>query len=124
MALSKEGISVDRFNIVGDDDIDPSNLEEVVWAMCTRCNPEISLDIIKRCLSSPLDPVFNKNGPVPWNQLNARVIVEACRPFEWMKDFPPMVGITPQEKDEIERKWGMLFKWSALAEPGLKVCRL
>lgn len=110
MSLSKEGISVGRFNIVVDDDIDPSNLEEVVWAICTRCDPETSIDIVRRCLSSPLDPIFHKDGPVPWNQLSARVIVEACKPFEWMKDFPPVVGIDPQEKHEIEQKWGMLFK--------------
>ena len=105
----QEGVSLGRFTITVDDDIDPANLEEVVWAMCTRCDPERSIDIIRRCLSSPLDPVFNKNDPA-FNALNSRAIIEACKPFEWIEDFPQMVGIDPEEKNEIEKKWERLFK--------------
>jgi UbiD family decarboxylase len=29
-----------------DDDIDPTNFSDVVWAMCTRCDPRDQVDII------------------------------------------------------------------------------
>ena len=102
-------MSEGRFVVVVDDDIDPANLDEVVWAMCTRCDPERSIDIIRRTLGGPLDPAFNKNDPT-FKSLNSRAIIEACKPFEWIEDFPEMVGIDPQEKKEIEKKWENLFR--------------
>ncbi len=105
----QEGVSEGRFVVVVDDDIDPANLNEVVWAMCTRCDPERSIDIIRRTLGGPLDPAFNKNDPT-FKSLNSRAIIEACKPFEWIEDFPEMVGIDPQEKKEIEKKWENLFR--------------
>jgi 4-hydroxy-3-polyprenylbenzoate decarboxylase len=33
-----------RFTIVVDDDIDPTRIDDVVWALSTRCDPEIDLD--------------------------------------------------------------------------------
>ena len=39
-----------RFVIVVDDDIDPFNLHDVMWALATRCDPETSLDICQENL--------------------------------------------------------------------------
>ncbi len=86
-----------------------ANLDEVVWAMCTRCDPQRSIDIIRRTLGGPLDPAINSKDPI-LKSLNSRGIIEACKPFEWMKEFPEMVGIEPQEKEMVERKWGGLLK--------------
>ena len=35
-----------RWTIVVDDDIDPTNFNDVIWAMCTRCDPRDQVDII------------------------------------------------------------------------------
>jgi 4-hydroxy-3-polyprenylbenzoate decarboxylase len=106
----QEGVSCGRFIITVDDDIDPSNLDEVVWAMCTRCDPERSIDIIRRCLSSPIDPAFNKKGLEPFTQLSSRAVIDACKPFEWIDNFSPMIQIDPQEKSKIEKKWEKVFR--------------
>ncbi len=45
-----------RYVIVVDDDIDVSNLEEVIWALITRSDPATSIDIIRGAWSTPLDP--------------------------------------------------------------------
>ena len=45
-----------RYVIVVDEDIDVSNLDEVVWAMMTRSDPATSIDIIRGAWSTPLDP--------------------------------------------------------------------
>jgi len=37
---------------------------------------------------------------------NSRVVVDACRPYEWMKDFPAVVGLSPAQKEEVLKKWG------------------
>jgi len=46
-----------RWTIVVDDDIDPTNFSDVVWAMCTRCDPRDQVDIIHGGWSSALDPM-------------------------------------------------------------------
>jgi len=47
-----------RIVVVVDDDIDVTDMNDVMWAIFTRMDPERSIDIIKRALSSPLDPAI------------------------------------------------------------------
>ena len=46
-----------RYSVVVDDDIDPSNLQEVMWAVATRTDPAVDIDIIQRGMGSKNDPV-------------------------------------------------------------------
>ncbi len=39
-----------------DDDVDPSNLADVMWAVTTRCEPPEQIDIVRNAWSSALDP--------------------------------------------------------------------
>ena len=55
-AMCHVGAYAGRYVIVVDDDIDPSNLDELIWAMLTRSDPATSIDIIHNAWSTPLDP--------------------------------------------------------------------
>ena len=55
-AMCHVGAYCGRYIIVVDDDIDVSNLEEVMWALLTRSDPATSIDIIRSAWSTPLDP--------------------------------------------------------------------
>ena len=50
------GAYAGSYVIVVDDDIDVSNLEELIWALLTRSDPATSIDIISNAWSTPLDP--------------------------------------------------------------------
>ena len=39
------GAYCNRWTIVVDDDIDPTNINDVIWAMCTRCDPRDACSI-------------------------------------------------------------------------------
>ncbi len=65
-----------RWTIVVDEDIDPSNLFDVIWAMSTRCDPPEDIDYIRRAWSTPLDTMLRKP---PYH--NNRAVVDACRPY-------------------------------------------
>ncbi|MDP2727463.1 MAG: UbiD family decarboxylase, partial [Dehalococcoidia bacterium] len=93
-----------RFVIVVDDDVDPSNLTEVLWAMCTRADPERSIDIVRRCCGGYLDTA-NRQGE---RGFTSHAIIDACRPYEWLGDFPPMVEVSPALKERVMQKWGEL----------------
>lgn len=99
------GAYLGRYVIVVDDDIDPSNTDDVIWAMASRSDPDTDIDIIRRCWSGPLDPIIQpgKKG------FNSRAIIDACRPFEWMKDFPPVAESSKEVLDATAKKWGKIL---------------
>jgi hypothetical protein len=35
---------------------------------------------------------------------NSRAVIDACRPFEWMKDFPPVAESSPELKEKIRQE--------------------
>ena len=47
-----------RYTIIVDEDIDPSNISEVLWALATRCDPETSVDIIGGFCGMRSDPLL------------------------------------------------------------------
>ncbi len=79
-----------RYVIVVDDDIDPSNLEELIWAMVTRSDPATSIDIIHNAWSTPLDPRIEPERKAAGDNSNSRAIINACRPYHWRDKFPPV----------------------------------
>ena len=96
------GAYLGRYVIVVDDDIDPTNTDDMLWAMASRSDPEIDIDIIRRCWSGPLDPII----PPGKKGFNSRAIIDACRPFEWMKDFPKVAESSKEVLDATAKKWG------------------
>lgn len=105
-AMCRTGAYLGRLVIIVDEDIDVTDLNEVMWAVVTRADPETSLDIIHRAWSGPLDPAIapDKKG------FNSRLIIDACRPWEWRDQFPPAIGPSPEVKRETREKWGYLLK--------------
>jgi 4-hydroxy-3-polyprenylbenzoate decarboxylase len=41
-----------RFVIIVDDDIDPSNIDDVLWALSTRCDPATAINVITEAWST------------------------------------------------------------------------
>ncbi|OGQ80280.1 MAG: hypothetical protein A3F90_10565 [Deltaproteobacteria bacterium RIFCSPLOWO2_12_FULL_60_19] len=100
------GAYLSRFVMVVDEDIDVADFNDVLWAMCTRVDPENSIDIIRRAWSGPLDPII----PRAEKGLSSRAIIDACRPYEWMKDFPPVSGASKELKEKVLAKYGHFLK--------------
>jgi 4-hydroxy-3-polyprenylbenzoate decarboxylase len=69
---------------VVDDDIDPADMNQVVWAMCTRFDPREDIEVLRGCWSTTLDPmVYSHDDP-----RNARVVIDACKPWARRDTFP------------------------------------
>jgi 4-hydroxy-3-polyprenylbenzoate decarboxylase len=96
------GAYLGRYVIVVDDDIDPTNTDDVLWALATRSDPETSIDIIRRCWSGPLDPIIRKEK----KGFNSRAIIEACRPYEWLGEFPKVAESSQELRSAVQKKWG------------------
>ena len=99
-----------RYVIVVDDDIDPSNLEEVIWAVTTRCDPEEGLDLVKGLLTTPLDPMLRPEKREKGDFTASKVIINACRPYHWMDKFPEVNISSTELRTKVLSKWSHLFK--------------
>jgi 4-hydroxy-3-polyprenylbenzoate decarboxylase len=60
--------------------------------MCTRVDPETDLEILKRTQGSKVDPMRREPAPT----YNSRASIDACKPFEWMDEFPEVAGSSPE----------------------------
>jgi 4-hydroxy-3-polyprenylbenzoate decarboxylase len=95
-----------RVIVVVDDDIDPSNLADVMWAVTTRCEPSDNIDILRNAWSSALDPRIAPADKERGVTAHSKVVIEACRPFAWREKFPKPSALSPDEARAIEDKWG------------------
>jgi UbiD family decarboxylase len=89
-----------RFTIVVDEDIEPWDLSKVIWAMGTRVDPQHDVEIIRKTWSTPSDPIIprNKKG------FNSRMIIDACRPYDWKDEFAPVVTARPEMLQSVRDK--------------------
>jgi 4-hydroxy-3-polyprenylbenzoate decarboxylase len=101
------GAYANKWVIVVDDDIDPSNMNDVVWAMCTRVDPRDDLDIIKGAWSTTLDPT---SYPPEERRLNARVVIDACRPWLRRETFPKVARNTAGLDARLRAKWAKVLR--------------
>jgi 4-hydroxy-3-polyprenylbenzoate decarboxylase len=99
-ANCQSGSYLGRFVVVVDEDVDPTDLFDVMWAMCTRCDPVEDIEFIRKAWSGPLDPRIPKG-----TSTNSRAVIDACRPFEMLKDFPPVACASPELKQRVAEKF-------------------
>ena len=98
-----------RFIIVVDEDIDPYDLGQVLWAVGTRCEPAEQLDIVRRISSFRIDPRMAPDKREAGDYTCSTAIIDACRPYHWRDKFPPATGITPELRHTTEAKWGAVL---------------
>lgn len=101
------GAYANRFVVVVDDDIDASNTNEVIWALCTRTDVTTDIDTMRRCWSTSLDPMAYKGEGAGF--FNDRLVIDACRPFDRRETFPAVARLDPQEAAGVRSRWSGLF---------------
>jgi UbiD family decarboxylase len=107
-AMCHLGAYAGKYVVVVDDDIDVTNLEELIWAMITRSDPATSIDIIHNCWSTPLDPRIPPEEKAKGNLTNSRAIIDACRPFHWKDEFPAVNSPPSDVMRQLQEKWAHL----------------
>jgi 3-polyprenyl-4-hydroxybenzoate decarboxylase len=103
--------AITKYIIVVDEDINPFDIEDVLWAIATRTNPEEDIIILKDTPSNRLEPAIVKRPPEKWTI--SRAIIKAVKPFHLIKEFPP-TAIEPDEKRRrVFEKYGKDLKWTS-----------
>ena len=97
------GAYMSRYSVVVDEDIDPANLQEVMWAVATRTDPAIDIDIIQRGMGSKNDPMF-----VAYRYdaaFSSKAIIDACRPWDHLAEFPAVAEASKELQEKTRAKW-------------------
>lgn len=102
------GVQANRIVIVVDDDIDPTDTNEVLWALTTRADMLTDVDVIQRCRTTGPDPMAY-GGEGESRCYNNRMIIDACRPYERLSTFPEMARKTREEAAAVRARWPELF---------------
>lgn len=92
--------------VVVDDDVDPSDLSQVWWAVGMRFQPDRATEILRRGLSSHIDPpsLIGEKG------YTSRMIIDATTPFEWPEEKRPvLITLTEEVVEKVRKRWGEYF---------------
>ncbi|RJR38750.1 MAG: UbiD family decarboxylase [Desulfobacteraceae bacterium] len=94
-----------KWIVVVDEDVDPTDLEQVVWAMCTRCHPPEDIDILRNTWSTYLDPTRN---PPELRPYGAKVLINACKEHQHLKVFSKRTAVRESVYNKVASRWGEL----------------
>ena len=94
-----------RLVVTVDDDVDPSNLADVMWAITTRCEPAEQVDIVRSAWSSVLDPRITPEARERGETSHSKLIIDACKPFGWRERYPRTSALSAEDARLIRDKW-------------------
>ena len=92
-----------RWVVVVDDDVDPFNINDVIWAMCTRVDAREDIEIIRGGWSSALDPMCYEYDN---DRRNTRTIIDACIPWSRRTTFPKVARNSDELEAHVRAKFG------------------
>ena len=106
---------VGKYTIVVDDDIDPSDLNQVLWAVETRTDPARSIQVIERCHTSTRDPMVSmaekrKYKVAPKPLMVSKCFIDACQPFEWRRKWYPVARSSAEQRAKVLTKYASVFR--------------
>jgi 4-hydroxy-3-polyprenylbenzoate decarboxylase len=96
-----------KYVVVVDDDVDVTNLEQLLWAMITRTDPKDSIQFITGSWDSIADPALPPERRAAGDLTHSVALIDACRPFHWRDRFP----MTNAPSAEVARKARERFGW-------------
>lgn len=103
---TKGGVYRPIIFVVGED-IDVTNMDEVMWALTTRMHPVRDIHVKKRAPSHALFPFVSPEERA--NQTGAAVCFDATFPFEWKNNAPRIADFTHSWSKEVQEL--VLSRW-------------
>lgn len=97
---------ISRWIVVVDEDVDPTDIHDVIWAMGTRCDPKSRTTVLDHCWSSRLDTLVRDKNLL----YNSRMIIDACRPYELLDTFPKVCESSPELAARVRAKYPELYR--------------
>ncbi|MGE0627460.1 MAG: UbiD family decarboxylase [Hyphomicrobiaceae bacterium] len=91
-----------KFVVAVDHDVDPTDTDQVIWAMSTRCSPIDDIDIQRNSWSTPLDPSKNPPETRPYG---SRVLINACKDHRYLPNFSVRTTLREDMYQQVADRW-------------------
>ena len=94
-----------KWIIAVDEDVDPTDMDQVIWAMASRCNPIDDIDILRNTWSTWLDPTQNPPEKRPYG---SKALINACKEHRHLPSFSKRTTLRKDVYDKIAGRWKAL----------------
>ena len=81
-----------KWIIAVDEDVDPTDINQVIWAMSSRCNPVDDIDLLRNTWSTWLDPTQNP-------------LINACKEHRYLPVFSKRTTLRREIYDQVASRW-------------------
>ncbi|WP_191967080.1 MULTISPECIES: UbiD family decarboxylase [Haloferax] len=98
-----------RITIVVDEDINVYDLDEVLWATVSRCDPAEDMQLIENCVSSRINPRLSAEQEKSGDHTKSRLFFDATKPYHWKEEFPPDTKLDPDMEADLRAEWSDLL---------------
>lgn len=94
-----------KWIIAVDDDVDPTDINDVLWALSTRCHPTEDVDLLRNTWSTGLDP---SRFPPEMRPYGAKMLINACKPHRHLAEFPQATMLRRSTYERVAGRWSEL----------------
>jgi UbiD family decarboxylase len=94
-----------KWIVAVDEDIDPTDFNDVLWALSTRCHPAEDIDTLRNTWSTGLDPSQFAADARPYG---SKVLINACKPHRYLKQFPASTLLRREVYGRVAARWAEL----------------
>jgi 3-polyprenyl-4-hydroxybenzoate decarboxylase len=91
-----------KWIIAVDEDVDPTDLPQVLGALSTRCHPSEDIDILRNTWSTGLDP---SQYPPEARPYGSKALINACKPHRYLKEFPQRTLLRRSTYERVRGRW-------------------
>lgn len=93
--------------IVVDEDIDPGNMQDVLFAFSTRCDAPNDINYVHGLSTSNLDPRLTSEERDRGETTHNPMLIDACIPYSRKDEFPPTCRIDEDLRERMKEKWNI-----------------
>jgi UbiD family decarboxylase len=105
---TRDGGRDTRMIVVVDDDIDITNINEVLWAIASRWDPKRQSEMVD-VPASDLNPTLTPEQRAANDLVSSCIIIDACRPYGRKDEFPAVSSVSSEYRQKMLERWGHLL---------------
>lgn len=90
-----------RWIIAVDDFVDPTKIDEVIWAMSVHANPADDIDILRKTWSYRTDPSLAPEA----RPYGSKALIDACQPHRYRASLPNRTLLRRPTYERVCERW-------------------
>ncbi len=91
-----------KWIIAVDEDVDPTDINQVLWALSTRANPVDDIDFQRKTWSTGLD---TSQFPPENRPYGSKALIDACKPHKYLAKYPRRTMVRRPVYDRVAGRW-------------------